>query len=390
MIKFLHTADLQIGKSFHFVEDNDKRRRLIDKRIDCLTSIRNLIESENHQFAVICGDIFDSFTPTKSTVSEFCAAIGSWKIPVYAIPGNHDYAGPGCVWDQDFFNREKTSLAPNFHLLRTTEPLIEDQYIILPCPLNQRHESQDPSLWLRSYDYSTLPNLPKVIIAHGSVHGFSSCGEEEVDESIFNYLKLDALPTKAYDYIALGDWHGTKEISEKIWYSGTPEQDRFAKGENNQPGNILTVEINTMTSSPKVNATPTGLVKWHDISRHFDDNYSIQDLGAELDGLLQQQAGQDLLKLQLTGCLKLSEIAELEKLIETLNARLLHLRLDNQSILEPSIDELQALTQRDDPIISGLATELSQKIQSSHSTPEELVQAKQMLRTLYLQIAQIQ
>ena len=28
-------------------------------------------------------------------------------VPVLAIPGNHDHAGPGTVWEQDFFRREQ-------------------------------------------------------------------------------------------------------------------------------------------------------------------------------------------------------------------------------------------------------------------------------------------
>jgi DNA repair exonuclease SbcCD nuclease subunit len=36
---------------------------------------------------------------TKATVSSACAAIGSLRIPVFVIPGNHDHGGPDSLWE---------------------------------------------------------------------------------------------------------------------------------------------------------------------------------------------------------------------------------------------------------------------------------------------------
>jgi DNA repair exonuclease SbcCD nuclease subunit len=44
-----------------------------------------------------------------------------------------------------------------------------------------------------------------------------------------NRITLERLPSSEIDYIALGDWHGIKQVNQKVWYSGTPEIDRFPK-----------------------------------------------------------------------------------------------------------------------------------------------------------------
>lgn len=234
-MRFLHTADWQIGKPFQSLEDHAKREALRKQRFDTVRGLKALIDSEKLDFVVICGDLFDSSTPDAATVSSLCSAIGSLEVPVYAIPGNHDYGGPGCIWEQEFFLREQLQLAPNFHILLKPEPVVLENAVLLPCPLLRRHEGSDPTAWLRSEPEGLPSNLPRIVLAHGSTQGFSSSGDSDQDSAV-NRIDLAQLPQGAYDYIALGDWHGMKEIAPGAWFSGTPEQDRFAKGGNNLPG----------------------------------------------------------------------------------------------------------------------------------------------------------
>ena len=86
-------------------------------------------------FIVVAGDVFDSSQATKATVSAACAAIGSLQVPVFIIPGNHDHAGAGSIWEQPFFKREQEQLAPNLRVILTPEPVILENVIIFPAPL---------------------------------------------------------------------------------------------------------------------------------------------------------------------------------------------------------------------------------------------------------------
>lgn len=382
--RFLHTADWQIGKPFQSITTHAQREALRSRRIETVRGLRALIEQHQLQFVVVCGDLFDSSTPDQSTVSALCSAVGALQVPVYAIPGNHDHAGPGCIWKQEFFLREQQQLAPNLHLLLKPEPTTTESAILLPCPLLRRHENVDPTAWLRNFDLSTLPtDRPRIVLAHGSTQGFSSAEEEDRDHAA-NSIDLDRLPQKGIDYIALGDWHGAKSIGERAWYSGTSEQDRFAKGEGNRPGHVLKVEVEP-GRPPAVELMATGFIQWHQpppFDLNGDD--ALEHLKHSMDSLLGRRTGSDLLKLELTGSLSLEGSVRLEGLIESLRARLLDLRLHREIVVEPSPEELAELTGRDDPLISTVARELHQE--SASPDPEEAALAKAALRELHLQL----
>ena len=209
-MRFLHTADWQIGKPFQSIGDHAKRESLRKQRLDTVTALKSLIETHELDFVVVCGDLFDSSTPDAATVSGLCSTVGSLEVPVYAIPGNHDHGGPGCIWEQEFFLREKEQLAPNFQILLKPEPVILQNAVLLPCPLLRRHESDDPTTWLRTEPEDLSKTLPSIVLAHGSTQGFSSSGESDSEASI-NRLDLERLPSSAYDYIALGDWHSSAQ-----------------------------------------------------------------------------------------------------------------------------------------------------------------------------------
>src|SRR5688572_10153466 len=178
---FLHTADWQIGKPFAGVEDLQKRSLLQQERIAVLGRLAATARDRGAEFVVVAGDLFDSPTVTKAMVSAACSAIDDFKIPVFAIAGNHDHGGPGSLWEQPFFRQEQTQLAPNLRMLLTPEPVELESAVLFPCPLLRRHESTDLTAWLRQppEGISRFGQKARIVIAHGSVLGFSSVADEE-------------------------------------------------------------------------------------------------------------------------------------------------------------------------------------------------------------------
>lgn len=370
MIRFLHTADWQIGKPFQSISDSSKRERLRQQRLDTVRYLQTLIEEHQIDFVVVCGDLFDSSTPDAATVSALCSAIGHLKVPVYAIPGNHDHAGPGCIWEQAFFLREQRQLAPNLHLLLERKELVLDHAVLLPCPLLRRHESEDPSAWLRREPEGLPHSLPRIVLAHGSTQGFSSSGETD-SESGINRIQLEHLP--AYDYIALGDWHGLKQIAPSAWYCGTPEQDRFAKGDANLPGHVLLVETDQSQQTPRVKSVQTGKITWHSLDPFsLAGDADLDFLESQLSTLLGGQTNCDLLQFEVSGTLSFSGLQRFEQLIEILRARLIRLDLEQEIRIEPSDEELNALTQRQDPLIASVARELRESLDKDPLARESL------------------
>lgn len=139
-------------------------------------------------------------------------------VPVVVIRGNHDHGGPGSIWEQDYFKREKDSLAPNLQVLLSPEPVIVGGALIFPAPLLRRHEPGDPTAWIRTSceDPSLWAELPRIVLAHGTTQGFGSMVDDEDDgAAAVNWIDLSRLPEGAIDFVALGDWHGTKQVGEK-------------------------------------------------------------------------------------------------------------------------------------------------------------------------------
>jgi len=190
-VTFIHTADWQLGKPFAGVDDPAKCSLLQNERIDVIRRIADIAVERKAEFVLVAGDLFDSPRATKTTVSAACSAIGQIGLPVYAIPGNHDHGGAGGLWDQEFFQRERDQLAPNFHVLLKAEPVELEHAVLFPCPLLRRHESTDPTNWLRSFpeEMTRFGDKPRVVIAHGSVTDFGGFrDDEESDETGVNFI----------------------------------------------------------------------------------------------------------------------------------------------------------------------------------------------------------
>lgn len=398
-ITFLHTADWQLGKPFASVTDPAKRARIQQERIEAIRRIGAVVRDRQARFVVVAGDLFDSPTPTHATISAALGAIAELGVPVLAIPGNHDHGGPDSLWEQPFFRREHLGLAPEFRLLTSREPVRitlpdrgdgPDEVILLPCPLLRRHEPDDPTAWIRDLDFDNLcdgagdtKDLARIVIAHGSTTAFSGCGgagqrddDDNAAAGAANTIAIDRLPLDDLDHIALGDWHGFTAVGSKAWYSGTPEIDRFPKA-GQEPGHVAIVTV-CRGAAPTVTPISTGRFRWISHEANLDSSLSGADEThgpAHLDDWLTQatrpqspgEPGFDgcLAELSLSGTVSLAGRAELDRILESWQARLLRLDVVDAVRIAPTLDEIHDLAHRpNDPIISRVAEELIQRLEA--------------------------
>lgn len=386
-MKFLHTADWQIGKPFARIDDPDKAAKVRDARIEVIRRIGAVARERDAAFVLVAGDVFDSFTAEKSAVSAACSAIGEIGLPVLAIPGNHDHGGPGCLWRQDFFRQESEHLAPNLRVLLEPEPLELDEAVVLPCPLLHRHETADPTGWIRELDFSPHDrgDKPRIVLAHGSVHGFDGGGggggdEDDEAPGTPNLVALDRLPDGEIDYVALGDWHGAKQVAPHAWYAGTPEIDRFPKGEDNEPGHALIVDVER-GGAPAVEKIEIGTLGWHVVDFDFASDDDLERLEEILAERIGNRTQRDLLHLTLRGSLGIAAANRLERQLETWRSRLLRIKEYDEFRIAPSEEEIEALVERaDDPLISSVAAGL---VETSGGADEDAGIARIALRELH-------
>ena len=365
-MRLIHTADWQIGKPYGKVADEQKRFRLQQERIAAIGRIRDVVRMQEAQLVLVAGDLFDSPTPDPTAVLEVLELIGEMTVPVLVIPGNHDHGAPGTVWFSDDFQRHQPRAAPNLKLLLERQPLVLDSAVVLPCPLLRNQDSSDPTQWLRGLDWSALPtDLPRIVLAHGGVHGFGGRdyeGDEEAQAGANNLIDLAALPAEQIDYIALGDWHNLKQVSSQAWYPGTPEPDRFDQGDDNQRGQVLLVELQR-GSTPEVKTHPTGRVQWHNLKVRFSGDGDLDRFERQLDELTAARVARDLLRLEVSGSLSLAGHRRYQQLIDDLQNRLLRLRIKGECQQAPEAAELEQLTARsEDPLIAQVAQQLQQRL----------------------------
>ncbi len=389
-MKFLHTADWQIGKPFARMDDPEKAGIVRQERLQAIGRIGTAARNFGAQAIVVAGDLFDSGTPSKATVSATCSAIGALGLPVFVIPGNHDHGGAGSIWEQEFFLREAAGLAKNLRILLTCEPVECEGAVLFPCPLTRRHDLNDPTAWLRTFDFSPYGHKPRIVLAHGSTQEFSAQDRPEDDEgteSSANLIALDRLPLAELDFIALGDWHGMKQVHAKAWYSGTPEPDRFPRGGDYAPGFALGITVERGVA-PVVEPLPISRLAWHRLSHHFTDDASLGQLEEKMDALVGARTGSDLVRLEIEGSLGMEAHTRLDSLLETWRARLLRLRLHSRLSVAPTTEEIHALTQRpSDPLITRVAALLIEKIDAE---PDQADAARLALRELHARLAACQ
>ena len=404
-VTFVHSADLQLGKPFAGITDPMKRARVQQERIEVIRRIGSVVRDHQASFVIVAGDLFDSATPTHDTISAALGALGGLGVPVFAIPGNHDHGGPGTLWEQPFFQRERARLTPDFHLLDSRVPTVvalrdrgdgAKNVVLLPCPLLRRHEADDPTAWIRDLDFGDFGDNPRIVIAHGSTTSFRAGGSSRRDDDDdagrtgANTIAIDRLPIDEIDYIALGDWHGHVSAGSKAWYSGTPEIDRFPK-DGQEPGHVACVTV-ARGAAPTVAAIRTGRFRW--ITREVTLDATNDGHGpAHVDDVLTQttepqspgEPGFDgcLADVRLTGTVSLAGRAELARVIESWQARLLRLDLADEVRIAPTADEIHDLTARpDDPIIARVATELVRRLEAGE-TGEGLEVVRHALHVLY-------
>ncbi len=382
-ITFIHTADWQLGKPFAQVRDPDKRAAIRKARIAAIDRIGEVAAQRGAAFVLVAGDLFDSTTVDKPTVSAACAAIGRIPVPVLVIPGNHDHGGPGSIWQQPFFRREREQLAPNLTVLLDPTPVVLEQAVILPCPLLHRTVAGDPAAWLQGSEvFEALPaGLPRIVLAHGSTQRFvGAWADDEEEDASTNLIDPDRIEAMPIDYVALGDWHGTLPVGTRTWYAGTPEPDRFPKGTDQDPGNVLAVRVGH-GMPPEVERIRTARLAWRRMAFQFTDDASLDRFKDEIDRFIGERAVETLLRLELSGSLGIEAHTVLEQMLESLEARLAWLRIVQDVQVAPTDTEIAQLKERPgDPLIAGVAASLVDR-----ATQDEDPQTAQLaLRLLHV------
>lgn len=325
--QFLHTADWQIGRVFSQFDEEDGAA-LAAARTDAVRRIAELAAREQVDAVLVAGDVFDAQGVRDKTVDRLFLAMAAFAGPWLLLPGNHDAALAESVWSRA---QRRGVIPANVTACLAPVPVtLPGKAVILPAPLVQRHTYSDLTAWFDTAD--TDPQLPRIGLAHGSVQGLLA---QDIDAS--NPIAADRVTRARLDYLALGDWHGTRQVEPRCWYAGTPETDRFR---DNDSGQALRVTIDGPGATPQVRAERTGAFRWvtqeHALGGPTDVDQALAALGT-LDAHCVAQ-------VRLTGLADLAGHRRLAQAVDGLSARVRALLWDTDALRAlPTDDDIAAL-----------------------------------------------
>jgi DNA repair exonuclease SbcCD nuclease subunit len=325
---FLHTADWQIGRQFATF-DPEHAPLLAEARVQAVKRLAELACRHAVAAVLVAGDVFDAQTVAPRTIHRLFQAMEGFAGPWLLIPGNHDAALAESVWTR----AQRLGAVPaHVHVLLAPEVRVfaELGFAVLPAPLTQRHTYGDLTEW---FDRAETPaGLLRIGLAHGSVQGLLA---EDIDSA--NPIAPDRAARARLDYLALGDWHGRKQINARTWYAGTPEPDRF---KSNDAGFALLVDLPAPGAEPQVTSLPTAQFQWHPLQADLQ-------VASDVDALIQRLHAlgpADVAELRLSGQIDLAGEQRLQAALGSAEARSRHLQVERSALrLQPTDEDIAGL-----------------------------------------------
>lgn len=255
-MKFLHTADLHIGKSIC-------EHSMLDEQRHILASILETVRGEKPDALLIAGDVYDKSVPSAEAVAvldDFLVRLSETGTKVFVLSGNHDSA---------------ERIAFGGRLMEDRGVHMSSVYSGEFAPVALQDEFGEVDVWMLPFvrpatvraclgsdeerdqvtDYTSAmrmaiaqmhftPGRRNVLLAHQFVTGAERSDSEEnvggldnVDASVFN----------GFDYVALGHIHKPQNVAKdtagnaRVRYSGTPL--KYSLSEASHKKSLTVVEL---------------------------------------------------------------------------------------------------------------------------------------------------
>lgn len=311
MVRFLHTADWQVGMTRRFLAP-EAQARFSSSRVDVIRRLGDVAVRQGCDFVLVCGDVFEHAQLTPQTVRRALEALRAVEVPVYLLPGNHDHLGPLSLWATALLSEE---LPEHVHVLDTPGPhQVAPGVEVVAVPWHGKH----PGVDLVAEVLAQLPEGPapagtvRVVAAHGAVDVLDQ--DRRSASAIAVAPLVRAIEAGRIHYVALGDRHSRTRVDPAIWYSGAPEPTAWREQD---PGDVLVVEVEPAGAGrADVSVTPHTVATWRFVAldRRTDGDEDLDALDAELTALPDKD--RTILRLGLRGTLGLAQHARLEEMLD--------------------------------------------------------------------------
>lgn len=309
-MRFVHTADWQLGMTRHFLAGEAQPRYSAARR-DVVAGLASLTADVGAEFVVVAGDVFEHNQLTPQVISQSLEAMRAIGVPVYLLPGNHDPLDASSVYTNALFVAECPA---NVHVLdRPGLHEVRPGLQIVAAPWRSKAPTTD--LAADVLDGLPVDGVTRVLVAHG---GVDVLDPDPAKPSLIRLGTLeDALARGAVHYAALGDKHSVTQIggSGRVWYSGSPEVTNFDDVEPD-PGHVLVVGLDETDPQRPVSVEARRVGRWRFVTlrRQVDNSRDIADLDMNLDLLADKD--RTVARLALIGSLTVTDRAALDACLD--------------------------------------------------------------------------
>src|SRR6201997_1130050 len=276
-MRFLHTADWQLGMTRHFLA-GDAQPRSSAARRDAVAGVGALAAEVGAEFVVVAGDVFEHNQLAPQVIGQSLEAMRAIGIPVYLLPGNHDPLDASSVYTGALFTAERPD---NVVVLdRAGVHEVRPGLEIVAAPWRSKAPTTDlVAEVLQALQGLEQGPVTRILVAHG---GVDVLDPDRDKPSLIRLAVLDdALARGALHYVALGDKHSLTRGggSGRVWYSGSPELTNFDDVESD-PGHVLVVDIDESDPCRPVTVESRHVGHWRVVTLHrqVDTSRDVVDL----------------------------------------------------------------------------------------------------------------
>lgn len=263
-MRFLHTADLHIGKTLNDVS-------LLDDQEYILNEIASVAEEKKVDAVLIAGDVYQRAAPQAEAMQLFSDFVGKLRrlgCRIYIICGNHD-SEQRIAYFSELLKSSGVYVSECFDgtLQRVTE---RDEYgdiviTLMPFLRPLQVKKKLPKAKVNSFQDAVKAVLDEhpvdkskrnIILCHQFISGAERSDSEE--KAVGGLDNIDAALLDDYDYAALGHIHGPQRMTrDTVRYAGSPLKYSFSEADHHKSVVIIdmkekgNIELEKVALKPK-------------------------------------------------------------------------------------------------------------------------------------------
>lgn len=345
-MKILITADWHIGKKLH-------NEDLSQDMILFFDWLLNTIKTEQIQYLLVAGDIFDTNNPSNEASRlyySFLTRLSALQCKAIIIAGNHDSPSfidipkellsgldisvfgifPGIDKVDQIFIPLKDATGKEVAVVAAI-PFLQDRFVRQVGEGEGAKEIADKikegmkSLFAQigSVLKEKYPSIPKIGMAHLHAQG-TEINDAERDIQIGNQEGIASKDLDQFDYLALGHIHtGQPVIKGKIQYASSPISLSFSENKYHHKVVVLQIENNQIAESEISVEKNRSLYQLKGTMKEVEDNIKKLKNKYKLQVLLDVQITEEVFDPTITNRLEaLKEMLAMKNEMKIINTRI--------------------------------------------------------------------